>query len=208
MKPRMFVPPLVLFAGLLFSGVFSATGTVVTFDDLSPHLSGSFITNVYEGLVWSNFGAVNAVLDGSINGLSGYYYGMVSASNVAYNGFGLPAEIDSPVTNFNFLSAYLTGAWNSNLNIEIQGFRGGALLYDQTALVGATNPMLFTFNYLNIDRLYFNSFGGQNAGFPSGSGTHFVMDDLTFEFVPEPSSLLLTAGGVLTLWAFLKRKRA
>jgi len=33
------------------------------------------------------------------------------------------------------------------------------------------------------------------------------MDNFMFEFIPEPSSLLLTALGAVTLWAFLKRKR-
>jgi hypothetical protein len=34
------------------------------------------------------------------------------------------------------------------------------------------------------------------------------MDNFTFEFVPEPSSLLLTVAGALLLWPLLKRKRA
>jgi hypothetical protein len=131
---------------------------------------------------------------------------MISISNVAVNAFGDPAEIDSS-TNFNFLSAYLTGAWNSNLNIQVQGFSGGAMLYDTTVVASATNPTLFTFNYLNIDRLYFNSFGGEYAGFPNGSAEHFAMDNFTFDLVPEPSTVLLAAFGALALWPFLKRKR-
>jgi len=38
--------------------------------------------------------------------------------------------------------------------------------------------------------------------------SHFVMDNLTFEFVPEPSSLLLATLGALLLWPLLKRNRA
>jgi len=34
------------------------------------------------------------------------------------------------------------------------------------------------------------------------------MDNFTFEFVPEPSTLLLTGAGVLTLCALRKRRRA
>jgi hypothetical protein len=126
---------------------------------------------------------------------------------VALNAHGDPAEIDSPGTNFNFLSTYLTGAWNSNLNIQVQGFSGATMLFNTTVVASATSPTLFTFNYLNIDRLYFNSFGGQDAGFPSGMGEQFVMDNLTVEFVPEPSTFLLTGAGVLTLCALRKRKR-
>jgi hypothetical protein len=139
--------------------------------------------------------------------VNGYNYGMVSASNVAYNAFGNPAEIDSPGTNFNFLSAYFAGAWNSNLNIEVQGFRDANLVYDETKVVSATNATLFTFDCLDIDRLYFNSYGGEPA-FGGSSRAVFVMDNFEFEFVPEPSSFLLAALGGISLVAFLRRKRA
>jgi hypothetical protein len=204
MKLRLFLGPAVLF-GLLVSSVRSQT--VITFDDLPNSTTGTFIADGYQGLDWTNFGVGNAILRSNVFGVSGYNYGMVSPSNVAFNGFGLPAEIDSG-TNFNFLSTYLTGAWNSNLNIEVQGFSGATLLYDTTVVASATSPTLFTFNYANVNQLVFNSFGGQNAGFASGSGEEFVMDNLTFEFVPEPSSLLLVALGGVSLVALLRRKRA
>jgi len=199
-----------LFALLTSQIIPACSATVISFDDLlDTHAGGgTLITNRYEGLIWSNFGVGNAILETANNGLSGYYFGMITPSNVALNAHGDPAEIDATGTNFDFYSTYLTGAWNSNLNIEVQGFRGGALLYDQTVVASATNSTLFTFSYLNIDRLYFNSFGGQNAGFPSGLGENFAMDNFTFEFVPEPSSLLLTIVGAVILSAFIKRKRA
>lgn len=183
-----------------------ASGIIITFDDLSERAEGNFITNGYQGFTWVNFGAGNALLNTNTYGLSGVFYGMVSASNVVVNAGGNPAEIDSPSTHFNFLSTYLTGAWNSNLNIEVKGFSGDSLLYDTNVAASATAPTLFTFNYLNIDRLTFNSFGGEPAGFPSGSGAHFVMDNFSYEPVPEPSTVLLAALGALTLCALLKRK--
>jgi len=82
------------------------------------------------------------------------------------------------------------------------------LLFDTTVVASATAPTLFAFDYLDIDRLTVNSFGGQNAGFPDGGGEEFAMDNLTFEFIPEPSSLLLATFGGLLLWPLLKRKRA
>ncbi len=209
MKVSSTVLPLALITLLTSVAVPTGLGTVVTFDDLPLNTgTASLVASNYHGLTWSYFGAVNAVLNTNVVGLSGYYYGMVSASNVAFNGSGLPVEIDSPGTNFNFGTVYLTGAWNSNLNIEVQGLSGTNLLYDQTVVASATYPTLFTFNYLNIDRLYFNSFGGQNAGFSTAfSGENFVMDNFTFDFVPEPSAFLLTAAGALMLWSVMKRKR-
>ena len=214
MNARAFLLPLISFTFFTFSPLSTKAQNLITFDDISYSDGGTTIvlavsiTNGYAGLDWGNFGAVNVPMEASLYGTNGYYYGMVSAPSVAFNGAGTQAEIDSPGTNFNFLSAYLTGAWNSNLNIEVQGFNGANLLYDEIVVASATNPTLFVFNYLDIDRLTFNSFGGQPAGFPLGGGEVFVMDNMSFEFVPEPSTVLLTALGALALCALLKRKRA
>ncbi|MGD0058820.1 MAG: PEP-CTERM sorting domain-containing protein [Verrucomicrobiia bacterium] len=190
--------------------LFSARSqTVVTFDDINVALTPGYATNIptgYQGLIWSNFWVNNSILTFQSGHVDGYYYGMVSPSNVAFNASGNPAEIDS-ATNFNFLSVYLTGAWNSNLNIEVEGFNGAQEIYNTIVVASATNPTLFTFNYLDINRLYFNSYGGEPA-FTPYSENNFVMDNFTFEFVPEPSSLLLTMLGVLMLWACRKRRAA
>lgn len=212
MKTRSFLLVFVPLAILMSLATPARSQTLVTFDDFDLSHAHAYSTNIpngYQGLNWTNFGIVNGILQSSALGgyLSGYNYGMVTPSNVAYNAFGNPAEIDSPGTNFSFLSAYLTGAWNSNLNIEVEGFNGAAEIYDTNVVASATNPTLFTFNYLNINRLYFNSYGGELAGFGGGAGENFVMDNFDFEFIPEPSSLLLTALGGVSLVAFLKRKR-
>ena len=205
MKDRFSLLRLVVLL-LISHGTFSArAATLVTFDDLSDNASGAWFTSPYYGLNWINILHENSILSTSLVGLTGNYYGMVSPSNVV--GLASGAEITSPGTNFNFLSAYLTGCWNSNLNIEVEGFRDTNLVYDETKVASATNPTLFTFNYLNIDELEFNSYGGLPA-FGYGPGTAFVMDNFTFEFIPEPSAFLLAALGGVSLIALLKRKRA
>jgi hypothetical protein len=206
---KLFLPPFFVLVFFVFSTISTRSQTVITFDNI-PLNNGSseFLANDYQGLVWSNFGIVNGILQHN-NGpffTNGFYYGLVSDSNLVGNAVGNPAEVDSPSNNFNFLSAYLTGAWRSNLNIEVQGFNGVTLLYDTTVVVNATSPILFTFDYQNINRLDFSSTGGQ-AAFSFDGGSNFVMDNFTFEFVPEPSTFLLAAVGALMLWPFLKRKR-
>jgi hypothetical protein len=206
-----------VFTLLVFPVVLPVSATVITFDDMTSTIisngvpvlqTDAVITNGYQGLNWANLHTLNALIVAKTFGTNGYYYGMVTASNVAFNSGGTPAEVDSSGTDFNFLSAYLTGGWNSNLNIEVEGFRGASLVYSQIVVASATSPTLFAFNYLDIDRLTFNSFGGQkNAGFPDGGGTQFSMDNFTFEFVPEPSSLLLATAAALLLCPHLKRKR-
>jgi hypothetical protein len=207
MKLRSFLIPAACLHLLVFCAVSSRSQTVVTFDDISNVGNSAVITNGYQGLNWTNFWVLNAFTQTSTYGLSGYYYGMVTASNVAYDGFGNPAEIDSPGTNFDFLGAHFTGAWNSNLNIEVQGFRGTNLVYDETKVVSATSPTLCTFDYLDIDHLYFNSYGGEPA-FGGTSRASFVMDNFMFEFIPEPSTFLLAALAAVSLAAVLRRQRA
>jgi hypothetical protein len=209
MKARLLTVPLVCFTVLTFSAVSARSQTVITFDGPPLNIgTGGYIPNGYQGLSWSNFGWVNGILAPTVypSLTDGFYYGVVSGSNVAINILGQPAEIDS-ATDFNFLSVYLTGAWHSNLNIEVQGYGIGGLLYDTTVVASATSPTLFTFDYLNIDRLYFNSYGGDVA-FGYDGGNHFAMDNFMFEFIPEPSTFLLAAMGGVWLIVFLRRRRA
>lgn len=207
MKVTPFLLPPAFFTMLVYSTISAGAATVITFDDLSAPSNGVSIANDYHGLVWNNFAALNAVLLTGAIGSNGFSFGMVSASNVAYNVGGDPAEIDSPGSHFNFLSAYLTGAWNSNLNIEVQGFSGASSLYDTTVVASATNATQFTFNYLDVDRLVFTPSGGQPA-FGAPSLAQLAVDNFTFEIIPEPSSLLLTFAGALLLWPLLRRKQA
>jgi hypothetical protein len=105
-------------------------------------------------------------------------------------------------SSFNFEGAYLTGAWRDGLNINIQGFLGGSLLYDTTVVVDSTSPTWFDFNYLGIDTLAFDSYGGTAHGYSASGlildGDHFVMDNFTFTYarVPEPTSLVLLGIGM------------
>jgi len=206
MKAKLRALPLVCLIVLTVCATSTRSQTVVNFDDLSASPGGTFIPTSYQGLSWSNFAVLNEFLQLNNSGTNGYYYGMVSPSNVAFNAGGSPAEIDAHGTNFDFLTTYFTGAWNSNLNIEVQGFRSGTLLYNTTVVVSATSRTLFTFDYMDIDRLYFNSYGGQPAFTPVPE-YQFVMDNMAIDFIPEPSSLLLTGLGALALGAFVRRKR-
>jgi hypothetical protein len=208
MKTRSFLIPFAFLTTLVFSPMSTLSQTIITFDDLYDNGAGRLITNAYQGLSWSNFGVGNSILfSNSYHFATGYTYGMVSVSNTAFNWAGNPAAIDSPGTNFDFFSTYLTGAWKSNLNIDVQGFNGAQEIYDTIVVASATNPTLFTFNYLDIDRLYFNASGGEPA-FGGNDGNIFVMDNFMFEFIPEPSTFLLAALGGVSLVAFLRRKRA
>ncbi len=169
--------------------------TLITFDDLSETGSGTWLSNGYQGLNWENFLCINSILNTAVwHRTDAVYYGMVSVSNVV-EGFGGPLEISSSGTNFDFLSAHLTTQVSSN--VEVQGFRGPSLIYDQIVSVAHTNPSFYVFNFSNIDRVSF--------GLPYYDG--LVMDNISIQFIPEPATILLAAIGALLLVPVLKQKR-
>ena len=106
----------------------------------------------YGGLNWNNFAVLNGVIYGE--NPSGYHAGMVSISNVVYNIGGSAASITS-ANPFNLYSAYLTAAWNDNLQVEAKGYTNGVLIYDNTYTLSATNPILINFNYDGVTEVDF-----------------------------------------------------
>lgn len=185
--------PLVLSVGV----AVSTNAAVITFDDL-PATDAGLIENGYAGFDWSSFGYANkSVLPGS-----GYETGVVSGDYAAYNDFAETSSLSGSLFDFN--GAFLTGAWNDGLNIEVKGFSGGTELYSTTVVVNTSIAQWFDFNFFGIDSLSFRSFGGEkNAQFEMDSGgEHFVMDNFTineFSSVPESSTLALLLLGVAGL---------
>ena len=181
----------------------STTGSaasLLTFDELPtpqviPGENYGPITNGYGGLRWDNFD----VLDGAIEPTGrGYHDGMVSPDNVAFNPYGSPASISIAGGLFDLNSAYMSLALNLDtpLNVEVQGYRGATLLYDNTFTVNRFAPTLLTFDYLGIDRVSF---------LPSPS-QEFAMDNLTVT-IPEPGTVTLLILGTVWLAAGSCRSR-
>jgi hypothetical protein len=166
---------------------FAGSPVTLTFDDLAaptPPSPSASIPSGYGGLQWSNFLYANTL---AIHiAPSGYSNGVVSAPNVAVNGFGQPASLSGGT--FDLDSAYLTGAWDDGLQVEVQGFVGNTLTYDNTWTVNSTGPTLINFNYLGVTSVQFITSGGVPHGYGS-SGEQFAMDNLTITFIPEPATL-------------------
>jgi hypothetical protein len=181
----------VLYIGIGFFGTIilgNAQG-VLTFDNLpaGDYRGGpgfAAVPNGYGGLNWNNFGVVNGAEMSPSNGYAsvlGYYSGVVSPNNVAFNEYGDPASITVSGGLFDLDSAYLTSAIDSVplLDIQVQGFVGATMLYNNTYTVNNSGSTLINFDYSGIDSVTFTS--GEEP---------FAMDNLTVS-VPEPKSLNL-----------------
>jgi hypothetical protein len=181
--------------------------TLITFDELPDTTGGIMVTNGYYGLSWSNFYELDGV-NAFGNDESGYAAGVVSPRNVAYNAFGDPAYISS-IRPFGFVSAYLTAAWNDNLQVEVAGYSGAAVIYDNTYTLSATTPTLINFNYSGVTGVYFYSFGGTpHSAYPdAGEGAeHFAMDNVSIasnpvvNFPPKFQKMTVTGGNMTFSW--------
>lgn len=191
-----------IMAIILAIASISASATVINFDNLSNSAAV-----VSEDFSWSNFRIANQ----NVTIMSGYINGTVSPDNVAYNAFGEAASIKSNgSTDFTFNGTYLTGAWNDGLNVSIIGKRDGTNTFTTTVQVNTAAPIWFTFDWL-VDELLFTSSGGVDSPlYPGGSGTHFAMDNFTYneisQAVPEPGSLALLSLAVIGLGVAGRRK--
>jgi hypothetical protein len=180
---------------------YPACGIVLTFDDAIMSSAGP-IPNGYGGLNWSNFHALDDVSYNGPGSTSGYINGLVSGRYVACNPFANPAMVSDGY--FDFIGAYFTGAWNEGLNIKVDGYHDDSLIYSETVVASYYSPTWYTFDFVNVNKLQFSSFGGIDADpGDSGNGEHFAMDNFTF--VPEPATICLFGLGSLI---FLKRRKA
>lgn len=193
---------------LLVLAPAAARATVLGFDDVTADTDAR-VPDGYGGFDWENFWVLDAEAYGLVP--SGYVNGVVSPTYVAANASGMPAGLGlSSPERFDFNGAYLTGAWNDDLGIRVRGYRDGAVVYDETVYAGAFHPRWFQFDFLEVDRLWFESFGGTPAGFGIGMGEHFAMDDFTFNeppVIPEPVTAAGLVLGACALGTYLRRRR-
>ncbi len=192
----------------------AAWAEVLTFEDLTPtYYYGTDIPGNYAGFQWANWYGASIPQYFQDFGVGGGAYpnAVVSGNWVAYDGAGNPAEISLSSGSFDLNSVYLTAAWNDGLQMEVQGFTGDKLTYDNIYTVNTAAPTLLTLDYSGVTAVDFIPSGGTpNPVYASGGGgENFAIDDLNLSIVvPEPStfSLVGLAGGFM-LWRFSRFPR-
>lgn len=174
----------------------------LTFDEFS-NVNGEGQIGNYGGLTWSSdFYWLKA------SGSVGYLKGMVSSENVAYNGYARDVTVYS-ASRIDFNSVFLTAAWRNDVNVRVKGQRSGVDVYDVTVFPLYTAPTLFNFNFLDVDSVTFSSFGGTQAVGAIGVGSHFAMDNFTFNStpatVPEPSMMIIAS--LFGIGGYIRKRR-
>ena len=181
--------------------VLPPAAILITFDDLAETTDGLPIPPGYLGLTWSNF----YELDGIYYPLpSGYRAGVILPDNIAFNGNGDAAAISGGT--FSLLSAWLTAAWNDNLNVEAVGYQNGAVIYDGSWTLSTTTPTLINFNYQGVDQVLFIASGGTpHLPFSQSSASQFVIDNLVIspaagppQITTQPASQAVPSGAAAT----------
>lgn len=172
--------------------------TLINFDEFDTSSGRVRIPNGYNGLNWSNFFAFHQVGSQA----NGFVTGVISPLNDAFNGGGVPADISSTAP-FSLESGYFTAAYNNGLSLEVQGYNGNTLLYDQTYTLNVAGPSYIVFNFSDITDAHFISSGGVEVGL--GSGYYFAVDNLTIAPVPEPSTLGLAGLSCLSLLLYVRK---
>ena len=201
------------FALLALALVTSVPAAAVTlsFDDVPGETSGETQITNYDGFSFSNFNVLNTA------GFypSGYVNGVVSGTDVAYNGDGRTASAVSSATPFSLTSGYFAAAWNDGLTVTVKGSLAGIQQFTQSFVVDTSRSIFETFNPALIDTVVFTTAGGtHHSGYDAGLGTQLSLDDLTINglsgsgnanSVPEPATWALMVVGFGLVGATLRR---
>jgi hypothetical protein len=178
--------------------VAPARAEVVNFDDLPVF---TIVPSNYAGLTW---GPDWTVVDDAEYAGYGNTYGAPSPRTAAYNGDGVLSVSLTSGADFDFIGAYFTG-WASDddyapytsTSITVEGYNGGSFVGSVSMPLSADRYDWLAANLRGVDELRFRN-DGVDARW-------WLVDDLTYEPVPEPGTLALLGGGLAGL--FLRRRR-
>lgn len=184
MRPRLRL----LLALVLGSSVLHAQETFEGTPN-APTLLGTF-----NGFTWLNMYSANGC---QVGPTLGYCRGVVSGTQMAFNGFASDVAITNGGT-FDFGGAWFTAGFSvfpqgGSTAVEITGFLNGNAIYSAWFGIDDITPRYFSANWTGVDKLYL-------ASRPGGPNGQFVMDDISLratQTVPEPASFALVGIGIV-----------
>ena len=166
-----------------------AGAVTIGFDNITSATTAGMPAG-YAGFTW---GALGVISEAGAPG-SGYDFGTVSPSYVAFGGGGgTPLSQFSSVAPFTFNSVYLTAAWWNSLNLLVAGFSGSTQLYTANLTLSLSTPLLFAPNWTGVDKITFFS-----SSSTAPCCLQYALDNLTVNEVvtPEPATLSLLGVGL------------
>jgi hypothetical protein len=211
-----------------------AQSSLITFDDLPTdtyyqndgvHLSNTVavpLAGGYCGLNWNNFYAVDGQQWPASLGQfgAGFQSALISPKNEAItfpeitnSPAGVPtldnactlADISSS-TAFDLVSGYFTALYCADLNLQVEGFNGANLLYDETYVLQYNDPTYLQFDFNGVTDVHLVSSGGVLGDTTDGvSLKTYGMDNLTIIPAPEPGVLALAGLGGLSILGLRRR---
>jgi len=164
-----------LFAAFVLAGTMSGwcADPVIKFDDIP---SFNNVPSSYHLLNWNGFQSLDGL---NYSPPNGYQAAVQSGANVIYPLNGATASISAGM--YDLLSLWATAAYNDNVKLEAKGYINGALVYDQTNVLSATDATFIEYDFFGVDRVDFSASGGtpHGDGYTGGSGNYFAFDDVT-----------------------------
>ncbi len=181
---------------LVFFSITGVSGAaVLTFDDISRTDFWEYIPDGYGGFDWDKAGVISRYE----NSASGYYSGTVSGDYAAFNPYAKIITVSRP-SLFDFTGIYVTSAFYSFQEILFTGYSDGTELYQATVTAGYSAPVWTDFSFYGVDTLIIQTVSDTDPR--TYIDNYFALDNLTWEEhtapVPEPSTLILLAAGLVT----------
>lgn len=165
--------------------------TTLNFDDVNverdfgtPYHGVDFMPQNYGGLTWSSDWAVTNVDEWYTIAPypdSGWFSGVTSGRQIAWNSGGVPVEITAK--SFNLHSFELTSVWDKTMSVEIVAYRHGEIVYDETVIVGDKHPTHVQLGLRRIDDLILTPTEIQVDRHSGSSGSYLVIDDMVISKV-------------------------